>query len=238
MQLKSIFYLSLLFISSIGFSQNGQKNFIDQPYIEVTGQVETEITPDEIYLGISLNERDKRGKISIEEQENKMLYKLKALGINIETQLSILDFDGYYQRKFLAEDKMTKIKNYQLIINDGETLAKVYQQLDEIDISNISINRVSHSNIEKFKRDTKIKAIKVAKEKASEYAVALNQTIGKAIYVKEIQPNNYGSNSSNNVIIRGYSSLYGNRAVQQKFENLTINKITLTEKVLVKFILN
>ena len=36
---------TILLLSTITFSQNGQKNFIDQPYIEVTGQVETEIIP-------------------------------------------------------------------------------------------------------------------------------------------------------------------------------------------------
>lgn len=232
-------YLILLFATTTCFSQSAYKNFIDQPYIEVTGQVKNEITPNEIYLDITLNEEDKRGKISIEEQETKMLTTLKALGIDIEKQLTVSNFDGYFQRKFLAEDKMNKMKTYQLIVNNGEVLAKVFQQLDEIDISNISISRVSHSDIEKYKRETKIKAIKVAKEKASEYATALDQTIGKALYVEEIQPNHYGSNSSfsNQAILRNESINVTAQGIK-RFKNLKLQKIILTEKVLAKFILN
>jgi uncharacterized protein len=38
----------LLMISLTGFSQNGEKNFIDQNYIEVTGKAEMDIVPDMI----------------------------------------------------------------------------------------------------------------------------------------------------------------------------------------------
>ena len=67
-------FLTLVFaltFSSILFSQNSQKNFIDQPYIEVIGQAETEIIPNEIYVRIILSENVKKGRISIEKQENK-----------------------------------------------------------------------------------------------------------------------------------------------------------------------
>ena len=57
--------LSLLSITAITFGQNGQKNFIDQPYIEVSGFAETEIIPDEIYLRIELSENDKGNRQTI-----------------------------------------------------------------------------------------------------------------------------------------------------------------------------
>lgn len=69
--------LFIIFFSTIAFAQNGEKNFIDQPYIEVTGHIETEIIPNEIYLNIVLNENDKKGKVSIEKQENQMISTLK-----------------------------------------------------------------------------------------------------------------------------------------------------------------
>lgn len=49
-----------LFLSwGISRAQTGEKNFIDQNYIEVTGTAEMEIVPDEIYLKIVLSERIK-----------------------------------------------------------------------------------------------------------------------------------------------------------------------------------
>lgn len=223
--------LTLLLFTTISFSQSGQKNFIDQPYIEVTGQVETEITPNEIYLRIVLNENDKKGRISIEKQENKMLTKLRQCDVDIEKQLSVEDFNGIYKRKFLGENRVTKIKHYQLLIYDGKTLARVYQELDAIDVSNISIIKVDHSEIEAYKRETKIKALKVAKQKAEDYANAINQSVGKALFIQESSNIYRVSNMLVNNVSKSYDS-------QESIADLDIKKIKITENVLAKFILN
>ena len=223
--------LVFLLFTTITFSQSGQKNFIDQPYIEVTGQVEIEIIPNEIYLRIVLNENDKKGRVSIEKQENKMLATLRQCDIDIEKQLSVEDFNGIYKRKFLGENRVNKIKHYQLIIYDGKTLAKVYQELDAIDVSNISIIKVGHSEIETYKRETKIKALKVAKQKAKDYANAINQSIGKALFIQESSNIYRVSNMLANNVSKSYDSL-------ESLADLDIKKIKITENVLAKFILN
>ena len=46
--------LSLLLGSFVTMAQSGEKNFIDQNYIEVSGTAEMEIVPDQIYLKLSL----------------------------------------------------------------------------------------------------------------------------------------------------------------------------------------
>ena len=136
--MKTAYYTLILMLFTITqtSAQNGSKNFIDQPYIEVSGHAQTEVTPDEIYVRIILNENDKKGRISIEKQENQLLTKLRKINIDIDKQLTVEDFDGYYKRKFLANNELTKIKRYQLLLYDGETLGKVYQELDAIDIIN------------------------------------------------------------------------------------------------------
>ena len=227
-------------ITSISFSQIGEKNFIDQPYIEVTGTMETEIIPNEIYLNIVLNENDNKGKLSVEAQENQMISALKALGIDLEKSLSILDFNGYYKRKFFADNTVTKIKTYELVVHSGEMVGNVYQAMDAINISNISITKVSHSEIEKLRRETKLKAIKAAKEKAIDYAQAINQTLGKALFIQESQnslnTNLYGNSLGmfNEVVVVGY----GSRSKQEKIQDLNFKTITVSATVLAKFILN
>lgn len=214
------------------YAQSGTKNFIDQPYIEVTGHAEMEITPDEIYLRIILNENDKKGRISIEKQENQLLAKLRQCDIDIDKQLTVEDFDGNYKRKFLAANELTKIKRYQLLVYDGETLAKVYQELDKIDVSNISIIKVDHSEIEKFKRETKLKALKIAKQKASDYAQVIDQSIGKALYIQE-SSNQYQMSHAlgyANASVRKYDAL-------EAVNDIDVKKIVISERVLTKFIL-
>jgi len=161
-----------------------------------------------------------------------MLLKLRALNIDLKKNLSVLDFDGYYKKKLLATNEVVKIKSYQLMVTDGKTLGEVYRALDEIDISNISIIRVSHSEIEKYKRETKLKALNVAKEKANDYAAAIGQTIGKALFIRENQNNSYANTS--NLLIRGYAS----ESKKDKIENLNFKVITLTASVMARFILN
>ncbi|MFK5982651.1 MAG: SIMPL domain-containing protein [Flavobacteriaceae bacterium] len=235
MKIKTQMLMLLFFYSISSFSQVGQKNFIDQPYIEVSGQFETEVIPNEIYLNIILNENDKKGKITIEKQETQMIIALKKINIDIDKNLSIQDFDGSFKKHFMASNKVTKIKKYQLLVRDGKLVGEVFRSLTELNISNIYIEKVSHSEIEKFKRETKIKALQIAKEKASEYANAIDQSIGKAIYIQESYSNTFTS-GANAVQIIGYGSIAVSE--EDKITNLNFNTIKLTATVQTKFILN
>ena len=232
MKTKILLLSILMCLSLNSYSQNGQKNFIDQPYIEVSGQFETEIIPDEIYLTIILNENDKKGKISIERQENQLINALKKLDIDINNNLSIQDFDGSYKKYFLASDKVLKVKKYQLLVSTGKQVGEVYQSLAAIHVSDIYIEKVSHSEIEKYRRETKIKALQVAKEKATQYATAIEQSIGKAIFIKENYNNSY-ANGINSVELKGYAKLE-----KEKINNLNFQVIKLSSSVQAKFILN
>ncbi|WP_203256364.1 SIMPL domain-containing protein [Hyunsoonleella ulvae] len=231
-----LFILSIL-CSSIGYAQHGIKNFIDQPYIDVTGTVETEIIPNEISLKIILDENDKKGKLSIEKQENQMILTLKTLGINVDKNLSVLDFNGVYHRKLLGNNEVIKNKHYQLIVNDGKTLGEVYEALDACDISNISIIKTSHTELEKFRRETKLKALKTAKEKANDYAETIGQTIGKALFIQEINNNISALSGQLSGINANHISRYSIDN-KQRIEDLNLKPILIRETVLVKFILN
>ena len=57
-------------------------------YIQVNGRAEKEITPDEFYLSIVINERDSKGKISVESQQRDMIAAL-TLSYNRQRQAQI-----------------------------------------------------------------------------------------------------------------------------------------------------
>jgi uncharacterized protein YggE len=210
-----------------------EKNFIDQNYIEITGTAETLVTPNEIYVAITLTE--KNHKKTIEEQEKLLLANLKSLGIDTDKELSVSNFQGIYTKRFLKRNEVEKVKKYQLIVHDGETLSKTFNVLDRLNITNVNVAKVSHSDLEKIRRETKIKSLVVAKEKAKEYAEAIDQEIGRALFIKELEPSSV--NSYNNIAIRGINS--SNRAYRQNslpaIEYLTFKKINITATVLTKF---
>jgi len=229
--MKKLFFLIFLVQISIVSAQSGSKNFIDQNYIEIKGSIEEEITPDEIYISIVINEKDKKGRVSVEKQENMMIEKLKSLQIDLKNDFKVLDFTSNYKFRFLKKADILKSKKYQLIVHTGLELAKVFQGLESIGISNTSILKVSHSKLEEFKRKAKLKALKVAKSKASDYAEAIDQTIGKALFIQEMNHNvNYRNTMANETVSYGYA-----KKEMDQLNNIEFEKIKIFASVLTRF---
>ena len=74
-------------------------------YIQVNGRAEKEITPDEFYLQIIINERDSKGKISVESQQRDMIAALKRAGVDVEKQLKMANLSSeFFKKKHLGGD--------------------------------------------------------------------------------------------------------------------------------------
>lgn len=231
--MKRLFLLGLaLIMTQLSFAQVGTKNFIDQNYIEVNGKAKIEIVPDQIYLNINLSEKDTKNKESVDKLEKEMLNTLTKIGLDIEKQVSVVDFTSNFQTYFLKKKDIMKSKSYQVIVHDTKTLSNLYRSLEEIGISNINIEKVDHSKIEALKLELKVKAIKSAKAKAKALTAALDQEIGKAIYINESSYSTYQARPHDKrMMIRGVSSLeMADAAPQIEFE-----KIKLECQLMVRF---
>lgn len=202
--MKKLISVLLLSVSMVGFAQTGEKNFIDQNYIEVTGKAELEISPDMIYLKIVLSDKNNKDKLTLPEIEKKMTDKLSEIGVDVNKDLSLIDFVSNL-KAYLFKTDVILTKQYQLLVHDSKTLQKVFLEFQKLGISNVSIVKLEHSSIEQYRKDVKISAIKAAKEKAEILVIALNQRIGKALYVQEMA-NLTPKTSNSNVIIRGIST--------------------------------
>ena len=229
---RNVIVLLAIFLSWTVMAQ-GQKNFIDQNYIEVKGIAEMEIVPNEIYLNIHIDEKDTKNKESVEILEKQLFSALKKAGIKLEKQLSVSDFGSNIKFHFMKKTNVIKSKNFELVIYDSKTLAKVFVELEKIKISNVDIVRVDHSEIEKFRKDVKIMAIKAGKEKASALCEAIGQTVGKAIYINETSSHYKNKYANSSVQIRGMSSM-----AKMDVPNLDFQKIKLEYSVLLRFAIN
>lgn len=229
--LSAILLLSCSFINA----QTGTKNFIDQNYIEVTGKAEMEIIPDDIYIRIFINEKDFKGK-TLADIEKSMYDKLNELGFDLSKDLALKDLVSNFQYYWFIKADVQLTKEYQLLVHDAKTAGKVFIELQKLGISNASIDRVENSKITDYRREVKIAAIKAAKEKAKELALAINQDIGRAIYIQEIE-NPSRAVSASNIAIWGYTSsnIYGSRAPEPDIE---FEKIKLEYNIVVRFELN
>lgn len=227
--LASIFILFLCVQQ--GFSQT--KNFIDQPYIETRAKVDTLVTPDRIYLNIIITEKDTKGKISVEELESKMEAKLKSMGIDTEKNLTLNDLGSNFKKYFLKQQDVLKVKSYALMVTNAIMAGKVIIELENLSISNVSMDRTEYSDIENLKLVLKSKAILKAKKQAESLCNPLNQKVGKAIFIADTY-SNFQSRASS-IQIRGMTSMKANHDI--KPANIQFEKIKIESEVNVKFIL-
>jgi len=180
-----------------------------------------------------------KGKQNIEEIENLMTVKLSEIGIDISKNLAIKDMVSNFRNYWLKNSKINSIKEYQLLVDNSKTAGQVFQELESLSISNISIERVEHSEIQKFKTEVKILAIKAAKEKAIILTNAIDQNIGKAIYIQELNSQVYRTmqrqvTGLSNIVVREYSD-----KMKMEIEpEIEFEKITLEYSILVRFEIN
>jgi len=237
--MKKIMLAGLLLFTTImaANAQNGEKNYIDRPYIEVTGKAEMEVTPDQIYMSITINEKDSKGKIVLAQSEKDMMTKLKALGIDTKKDLSVKDMSSNFKKYWVKSSEIMTSKEYQLLVTTAQMAGTVMQDLEKIGISNVSIERVDHSQMEQFRREVKINAVKIAKEKAVAMASAIGQTAGKAIYIQEVD---FGNNAMYTGRMAGLDSNVRMKVSSADITvpNIEFEKIKLEYQVNAKFELN
>jgi len=217
----------------LGISQN--KNFIDQPYIEVNGSSDTLVTPNEIFIRILLSEKDTRDRISIEEFEQKMVAALKGLGLDTEKDLTTSDIASNFKFYLLKNKDVIKTKLYTLKVTNAVIASQVFIKLEEIGVSNTSIDRVDHSDLDNLRNSMRAKAIADAKTRAVALTKPLNQTVGSAIHI--VDTDNIGQQLQGRVAgiqIRGATTIQSDYKELSKIE---FEKIKVTANINAKFIL-
>lgn len=230
--MKKIILATLLVITQLAYAQTGEKNFIDQNYIEVTGKAELEIIPDIIAIKILISEKDSKTKTSVAETEKLMTAKLKDLGVDVMKDLSLKDLTSDFKYYFILKTDIVLSREYQLTVHDGKTAGRVFVELEKIGISNVSIEKLDHSKIEEFRKDVKINAVKAAKEKAGFLTKAVEQTAGRAIYIQELENHVYANRMSNYAAANMSGSIH--RAQEQDVD-INFERLHLEYAVLVRF---
>jgi uncharacterized protein YggE len=82
--------------------------------------------------------------------------------------------------------------------------------------------------MEEFKKEVKLNAIKAAKEKAEYLTKAVNQNIGRSIFIQEVDGYDMNANTSYMYEARSYAS-------DSKEVDIDFEKIKLEYSILVRF---
>ncbi len=142
-----------------------------------------------------------------------------------------LSSEFFKKRSSVAQAK------YQLQLGSAAEVAKVWQALDALNISNVSITKVTHSKLDEFKNEVRIAAIRNARENAQTLATAIGQQIGKCFFIydsnNDILPRYYNNKA---VMMRSMDAAGIETAVEEE-ESLEFKTIKLEYNVQANFVL-
>lgn len=227
------FVIAMMAIS-VAQAQELSKNFIDVNYIEVTANAEKEVVPNRIYLRIFINEKDFKNQ-SLAQIEKSMINKLQSMGIETSKDLSIKDIVSNFKQYWILKNDVVLSKEYQLLVREANLAGKVFLELEKLNISNVSIEKLDHSDMEKFRQDVKMDAIKKAKSNAKLLAESIGQYAGRAIHIVD-QTNMY---HPNNYMLQGRMAGINVKSIAMEDAapepNIEFEKIKFESTVTVKF---
>ena len=189
-------------------SLNAPNNLPAVPYIEVRASATRKVTPDEIYLKITIKESDYKGKKSLQDVQNSMVRVLEKQGVNVDENLTVLTMGSSVKLKaFSSKVKTLTEAVYVLELSDAEAVQNVISALEQQEISNIVLAETKYSKRDALESELGIEAIKKAKQRAIELVSAIGQEIGKAIYVNSwgmnevVSPRNYKAMAARGVVV-------------------------------------
>jgi uncharacterized protein YggE len=190
--MKNLIVLAVVTVFSLSaFSQSSDT----RRRIEVNGSAEAEVTPDIIYIGMSLKEyyRDanNKKKVEIEDLERQLQTAVLKAGIPQEnfTINNISSYNNWWEQKkntaFLAR------KQYRIKVTDLSKFNEIMSAVDPKGIEYSNIESYDYSKIESLKKDLKIKALQAAKDKASYLISSIGGNLGGPIDIQEINNEYY-----------------------------------------------
>ena len=187
--MKKLFTLiTLITLTCSAFAQN-----VDlRRKIEVSGTAEQEVTPDIIYVSISLQEyMNGKTRVTIDQLENQLETAVKDAGIPKEnfTINNISAWNNNYQKKkspdFLAS------KQYSLKLSDLNKFDQILSSVDPKGIQSTNIDSYEYSKADQLKNQLKLKALLAARDKATYLLNGIGAKLGDPIDIAEVDNSNY-----------------------------------------------
>jgi uncharacterized protein YggE len=164
--------------------------------IEVTGSAEMEVVPDEIYIGITLQEyyNKQKEKTTIDELSKNFLTVCEKAGVTkdrIEVQ-NMSGFDNtswWYRKKKKEQPDLLQSTTYIIKFSTPSEVDKLVNMLDDNATQNVYIYKASSSKETEYRKQLKVQALQNAKVKAQYLLEGIGEKLGAVLYVKEVEAN-------------------------------------------------
>lgn len=187
--MKRIVLLTAILVSGI-LGIKAQTNAPMQRTINANGTAWKEVTPDMIYVQVSLREYNKKNndKVDIETIKNQFLQNAKQIGLS-EKDITVQSYTGWngnvviYKKNKKNNPDLKAGITYQVKLNSTQQMDQLVGILDDEATQSFSVSKYDYSKMEDLKKELQIEAIKNAKEKAVYTAGAIGETVGKAVTI-------------------------------------------------------
>lgn len=186
--------IALAFVALFSMSAMAQQVDLRKK-ISVSGSAEAEVTPDIIYLTISLKEylkdNNSKKRVDITDLENQLYNAVLKAGIPKEN-LMVNNISSY---NYVIEKKKNPdflvSKQYQLKVSDLNKWNEIIGAVDPKGVAYTNIDSYDYSKIEALKKELKIKALQAAKAKATYMVEALGDKLAGVIDIQEVNNEAY-----------------------------------------------
>ena len=180
--------IAIAFVALFSLSAMAQQADLRKK-INVSGSAETEVTPDIIYIAISLKEylkdNNSKKRVEITELENQLYNAVLKAGIAKE-DLMINNVSSYsYATEKKKNPDFLASKQYRLKVSDLNKFNQIMASIDVKGIASTNIESYDYSKMDELKKELKIKALMAARDKANYMVTALGEKLGGVIEIQD-----------------------------------------------------
>lgn len=230
--MKKIALVVFVFVTTLATAQQvTQQN--QQPQISVMGEGKVMVTPDRVditigveNIGADATEVKKKNDATI-DAVIKYLKSVKVPAEDYQTQRVNLYRNYDYNKKKYS---FTASQTIVIHLKDITKYDSMMMGLVDAGVNNIQGIEFKTSKQAQYESEARVKAVAEAKQKANDYAGALNQKVGKAIVVTDNTQVNYPR------MMNAMKFESADAAIPK--ETLAIGEITITANVNISFELN
>jgi uncharacterized protein YggE len=182
-----------------------------------------------------INEKDYSKKTTIENLEKNMIKALKGVGIDTKKDLTVVDLSSDIHHYKFKKNEVKLSKTYRLKTSSAKEATKALIALEEVGISEINIAQIKCTKIEEYKDEARVIAMKDAHRKAKLLTEAINQPLGKAIYITENDFTNVRTYPR--LMMSKSNGVMEDAVAESEIADISFEKIKIESRVQIKFAL-
>jgi uncharacterized protein YggE len=229
--MKNLLFVTILFFAFTLSAQNNEK----VRFIEVHGNAEMEVQPNEMMLSITIQEyfeeefqknkepEDYKTKVPLAKIEDDLIKSLRMAGIEKE-DIRVRGMGNYWrqQGKEFLFSKQLDVK-----LSDFSKVNQLSSLVDAKGIRSLNVGQMSHSEIETFRKQVKTDALEDAREKAAYLVESLGEELGEVLSITELND--------------GYARPYMEKSMMRAADAMTyetvenVQNITISYQVTARF---